>query len=104
MEITGEQLSAYLKDKGATEECPFCGRDHWILPADEGGHPGDPAIIHVYESPVPLYQSHGSEPPMYMGDGWGIYFLCDNCGFMRMQSVRALNAWLHQNHGGASDV
>lgn len=92
MKITPAQLSAFYKEKGATENCPFCQQDKWsapLLPTTDGLYRED-ETMDILEMAIPLVDATGmnnARMPI-------IALTCINCGLVRFQHVMVLNTWL----------
>ena len=87
MDINADTITAYFKDNGASEKCPFCGHEDWGIPADKAEKAD---TMSAYYATITLMQNGepiDSAMPV-------IPFGCLTCGFVRLQSMYHLQAWI----------
>ena len=93
MKITPGQLAAYYREKGASEQCPFCKHEGWTLPLfEQVDKPfAENEVMDVAVTNVEVRSSH---IPWENAALQSVLLTCNNCGFIRYQSLTHLVQWM----------
>ncbi|MGZ8216506.1 hypothetical protein [Methylomagnum sp.] len=89
MKASLADFDRYFKDKGASEKCPFCGCENWILKTvSEENDFVEVAISNlIFQSDAVL----GAYYPV-------VVMICSQCGFARQQDLQMLQDWQEKNN------
>lgn len=94
LKVSLELIESFLKEKNASDKCPFCPNEDWLIlaPLKEGTKEQefDPYLVSL---PVRM-----GEPKM-VGALDLIFLSCSNCGFVREIPVFMFQQWLDSKKG-----
>ena len=79
--ITGDDINAFLLDRGATEECATCGEEELQIVGDQVST----ASLILVPNSNPMPADPASFPLAVVA--------CRNCGAIRLHSIGAIATW-----------
>jgi len=87
MDISSDEIVAYFKSNGASENCPFCNKEDWYVSAVDSDKPEKLILEHAN---FPLIQDNVFTQNIMQI----IPFTCVTCGFVRLQHMHHLQTWI----------
>ncbi len=84
MNLSKEDVSAFLNAVGVIAECPSCRKNSWAIGLDK---------VMLLAKPELIYEEFPGDPKHYET----VVVICDNCGYVRNHLKDVILEWKQKN-------